>query len=189
MEIFKLFPTSVASFDFTDHPDKEILLNYINNLSNLNFHGLVKKGISSFHTPENILDLVKFKNLKKDFQKCVDQYTNALDIQKTKISNSWVNIMEKGGKVKMHHHNSSIVSAAYYPFLKSNSCDLYFKSPLYTSINFTPNTSNGSEHFYEIFKLNIKENHLYLFPGWLEHFTEKNKSEKRIVVSFNAASY
>ena len=36
-----------------------------------------------------------------------------------------------------------------------------------------------------LFKVPIKQNFLYLFPSTLMHETEKNKSNKRIVVSFN----
>ena len=36
----------------------------------------------------------------------------------------------------------------------------------------------------------IKEDHLYLFPSWLEHGSKENKSnETRVTLSFNTTPY
>jgi len=81
------------------------------------------------------------------------------------------------------------MSGAFYPLLEKNTCNLVFRSPLYTALNFIPIKSTIANHFQDDFVMPIKENHLYIFPSWLQHYTEENKGNKRIVVSFNTKFY
>ena len=87
------------------------------------------------------------------------------------------------GKVELHHHGITPISGAYYPLLEENSSKLIFKSPIYSSLTYSnvPNNPN----YQNTFTMPIKQDHLYLFPGFLEHQTEVNKGKKRIVLSFN----
>jgi uncharacterized protein (TIGR02466 family) len=187
MKKFELFPTPVAEFDFTNHPDIPILLNYINSLQVPN-HPLVENGVSS-HSKSNVLFHSNLINLRNDFQKCVDYYSKDLKIVDSYISFSWFNKMDNKGKTLIHHHGASVISSAFYPLLEENTCNLVFKSPLYTAINFIPTTPNPTNHYQPDFIMPIKQNHLYLFPGWLEHYTEENRGGKRVVVSFNTKFY
>ena len=187
MKKFELFPTPIMEFDFTNHPDIPTLLNYTNNLE-VPSHFLVENGTSS-HDKHNILFDSNLISLKNDFQKCIDYYSKDLKIENSYIKLSWFNIMNNKGKTLIHHHGSSVISGAFYPLLEENTCNLIFKSPLYTAVNFTPISPNQGSHFQPDFIMPIKENHLYLFPGWLEHYTEENKGDKRIVISFNTKFY
>lgn len=187
MKKFELFPTPVIEFDLSDHPN----LNYIIKIIDRNTpvsHSLIEKGVSSIASNNNILFSPDLIELKNDFQKCVDYYSQEVKIQNTYIYESWFNVMENQGKVKPHNHGGSVISGAFYPFLQEDTCNLYFKSPLYTSLNFQP-LYRTTDHFQDDVKMNIKPNHLYLFPGWLTHYTEKNKGDKRIVLSFNTKFY
>lgn len=185
MKKFNLFPTTVMEFDFSNHPNLPLLMDYINDvIPHLNEHGIIDNGISSYNLMRNFLSSPNLIELKNDFQKSVDYYSRELNIFDSIIDKSWFNILDLKGKVSAHHHNSSIISGAFYPLLKEGSCDLYFKSPLYTALNFESKNLD-TEHFQKDFKMHIKQNHLYTFPGWLIHYTEENRSDQRIVVSFN----
>mgnify|MGYP003952625343 CR=1 FL=1 len=185
---FNFFPTTVLEYDLTNHPSKEILLNYIDDPSNLESHGLVDKGVSNYHREYDFLRNPHFISLRNDFNKCLDDYCFNLGISYVTIMQSWFNILEKGGKVTRHNHGGSILSGAYYPLLQENTCNLYIKNPIQSTniFHYQPYTEL---YQYEDKCIQVKENHVYIFPGWLEHYTETNKSDKRITISFNTKFY
>ena len=188
MKEYNLFPTPVMEFDFTNHPDLPKILDIVNQLK-IGPHSLLKNGGSSYSTSDRILFLPDLVNLKNDFQKCVDNYSNELNIKTTIIQDNWVNILDNQGKVDIHHHWSSVISSAFYPLLEENTCNLCFRSPIHTAINFRPIDGSNYGHFQNDYIMPLKQNHLYLFPGWLQHYTETNKGGKRIVISFNTEFY
>jgi uncharacterized protein (TIGR02466 family) len=185
MNVYKLFPTTVMEFDFKNHSDVQILLKLIENKEHKTNHGLVKKGVSSFTSNEvSILNEPSLFKLRSDIQVCINNYSNYLGLRPSRLGYNWFNILFKGGKVDSHHHGSSIISGAYYPHYIENTCNLIFKSPLYSAVNYEDVKPNSN--FYTKFSMPIKQGYLYLFPGWLEHYTEENTAqEKRIVISFN----
>jgi uncharacterized protein (TIGR02466 family) len=188
MKKFELFPTTVLEFDFTNHSDIPSLLDIIEKQEAYN-HPLLEKGTSNFSQSSHFLTLPELISLKNDFQKCVDHYSENLEIISSYIYDSWFNIIYKNGKTRLHHHGSSIISGAFYPVLEDNTCNLLFRSPLYSALNFLPLPTNPHPHFQRDVVMPIKENHLYLFPGWLQHHTEVNRGGKRITVSFNTKFY
>ena len=158
MKKFELFPTTVIEFDFTNHPEIPLLLNYIEQ-SNSHSHTLIKNGTSSYAT-DNVLFNPKFIDLKNDIQKRIDFYSRELNILPSIISKSWFNLMNTKGLTGVHHHGSSVISGAFYPLLEENTCNLCFKSPIYSSLNFeslTPSPNNHSNHFQKDVVINIKQ--------------------------------
>jgi|TARA_E500000178_G_C16649283_1_gene585608 uncharacterized protein (TIGR02466 family) len=188
MKEFNLFPTPVMEFDFSSHLDVPKILDIIGEDFQSPPHKLIENGYSSFSFPQKILTSPLLIDLKNDFQKCIDHYSINLDIRESRITDSWFNIIYSKGKVKPHNHGASVISGAFYPLLEKDTCNLCFKSPLYTSLNFRP-LKSSRKYFQADHNLPIKQNHLYLFPGWLEHYTEENKGDKRIVISFNTGFY
>lgn len=185
MKKFELFPTPVMEFDFTNHPDLSKLLDILKNIG-VNPHPLVKQGGSSFKYEDiDILQYAELIGLKNDFQKCVDEYSVNIKINNSYIIQSWFNIMENNGQTSLHHHGSSVVSGAFYPVLEENTCNLLFRSPLYTAMTFESSFPTPSNHFQPDVIMPLKKDHLYIFPSWLQHHTEVNKGQKRIVISFN----
>lgn len=184
MIIHKLFPTVIAEFDLSNLLNSNNIKNELDRYySNDTDHSLVEEGFSSYNKID-ILNTPDFSIVKELFQDCVNQYTNALDLVPVNISNSWFNVMEKSSKTGLHRHEGSICSGAFYPFVKDNSSDLKFHSPLkpyrMNELFLSENHLNTYFHY-----VPAKENTLYIFPSWLEHETDINQSEKRYVISFN----
>jgi hypothetical protein len=48
-------------------------------------------------------------------------------------------------------------------------------------------TTQGENNVFSALEteIDIKENHLYLFPSWLDHGVNVNTTSNRIVISFN----
>ena len=185
MNVFKLFPTTVIEFDLSKYSNKNKLLEYINSTP-VKSHDLIKNGISSHNPNYDDNDFLKnpiFSDLRDIFTSCIREYSSYLKLFPSEITQSWFNISTKEGITLQHNHGSSIISGAYYPFLPPNSSPLTFCTPIYSALNYQVTPDN--ENYHKEFIINVKENHLYLFPGWLNHKSETNQSERRIVVSFN----
>tara|TARA_R110000803_G_C11817767_1_gene301544 strand:- start:51 stop:611 length:561 start_codon:yes stop_codon:yes gene_type:complete len=186
MNIHKLFPTTVIEYNLTGYPNKSLLLEEISNLPTY-FHGLLDKGLSSFSKHNAFLEDNKFHSLKNQFQKSINNYSDYLSLRPNYIFESWFNIMEYNGQTLLHNHRESIISGAYYPLLEGSTCNLLFRTPLHSAVNYNPTDDN--ENYYKFHEMKIKEDHLYLFPGWLEHFTKVNEGGKRVCISFNTKFY
>ena len=181
-----ILPVPIGEYNLNNHPDLDKLLNNINLSEPNQKMSIIKGGNSSFPTRKNILNFPELKELKKTIQECIINYWDNLDLKFPLIGNSWFNVLKKEGKVFPHQHNGSVISGAFYPLLEENSCNLIFHSPLNTFFqSFLSMDEKESKITNNLFKVPIKQNFLYLFPSTLMHETEKNKSNKRIVVSFN----
>lgn len=183
--IANMFPTPVLKFDFSTHKDNDKLLELIESWET-SPHQLVSGAQSSYmKSDKHILDHEDLKDLKADFQKAVDVYCQKVGLgNNVKISMSWFNILQKGQSVNLHRHEVSILSAAYYVRSDKDSAGLNFRSPI--------DPYRMHEFFVQNTEYNVKnvevpceQGALYLFPSWLEHYTNQNQTDKRITVSFN----
>ena len=183
--IANMFPTPVLKFDFSTHKDNARLLELIESWETAP-HQLVSGAQSSYmKSDKHILDHQDLKDLKADFQKAVDVYCEKVGLGKNvKISMSWFNVLQKGQSVNLHRHEVSILSAAYYVKSDKDSAGLNFRSPI--------DPYRMHEFFVQNTEYNVKnvevpceQGALYLFPSWLEHYTNQNQTDKRITISFN----
>ena len=192
MKSFNLFPTLVKEFSVKGYPKKEKLLSAIDSYPTTN-HSAVKGGKSSFYvnnSSSNFLKEQSFSDLESYFTECVKDYSKEIGILPKPLDNCWFNIMEEANFTSAHNHPGSSIAGAYYPLLEENTCNLVFHSPIspLQSAWFQEGDSFSLYHAIE-YPLKIKQDHLYLFPGWLSHSTEVNKGGKRIVVSFNVVPW
>lgn len=121
-------------------------------------HGLVGDGISSYNYGMPILEYPELIGLKAIIEKYLKEYHP----KPLKIINSWFNTMNVGDELKIHKHEESIVSGAFYINVGDNSVPLIFSTQ----------------------QVKPKNGLLVLFPSEMEHYTEPER-EQRTVMSFN----
>jgi hypothetical protein len=104
-------------------------------------------------------------------------------------TDSWINEHPKGAWTSEHNHRGASFSLAYYLHVPENSGTIMFRDPM----EYHWGSSHGAqsrgidEMWYPVGP--VKTGDLVLFPGWLYHKTEENKSdESRFVLSMNFAS-
>lgn len=114
------------------------------------------------------------------------------DKEKTKNFNlewldCWYTIYDQGNNVEEHFHPNSIISGVYYLKCPDNCGDIIFNDSNYHYKNFCLNTSPLKTFTYQkSFNLTPEDGMIVLFPSWLLHKTEFNKSnEERIIIAFN----
>ncbi len=104
------------------------------------------------------------------------------------LKNMWININPKGGYNVVHVHPNSFFSGVFYVQTPKDCGNIILRHPCsHTENNWKDEFWNKlSPETTTLNYLNAKENMLYIFPSWLEHYVQVNKSKKdRISISFN----
>ena len=158
-----------------------ILLKYLDNHSPFPFEVLLHS-LQQFGASKHDL-----KELKKGIEKNLFEYLGELFDQPWDgrygytITHSWAALFVKGNYGHIHSHGEADIAGVYYHELPENSGGLFFEPPapgLCDSLVFskwgrrmTPNVSEGT---------------MLLFPGFLKHGIETNKTDlDRLSLSFN----
>ena len=126
-------------------------------------------------------------------EQCLNYTYEIVSIQNCFLNNAWININSKGNSNFPHDHPGSIVSGVYYVTLPENSGKLVFENPSRKSLASYWNVTGGPNEWNransEVWSLDSSENTLLIFPSWLDHYVETNKSdEDRISISFNVCA-
>jgi uncharacterized protein (TIGR02466 family) len=107
------------------------------------------------------------------------------------IANYWININKKNNYNKMHIHSSSILSGCYYAATPPRSGSIIFHNRPEASYILGEMKQVGARE--SMFTTTSqacepKAGAVLVFPGWLQHSVEENKSEQdRISIAFNLA--
>ncbi len=173
MEFFSVYGASVATFDL-DY-DEDLLTNTIKEWKKIpagedSVHGKsVKEGFTSYERNVNFLKNSKLTKLKQDLEKCGDLYTEKVNLNKVIITNSWFTMLYQDGEVQFHRHGDADLAGAFYFNIGKESAPLVFDEEI-----------NEPS-----FKLFPKNGRVIIFPGWMRHGVEVNKSLERGTISFN----
>jgi uncharacterized protein (TIGR02466 family) len=99
-------------------------------------------------------------------------------------NSSWVNYHGFGGETLEHHHGHSVMSLAAYLQFPDNGGFIEYRDPMEYQKTFFPKETD--DLLYNWKEVKAITGDVVMFPGWLRHRTQKNKSsEKRWVLSSN----
>ncbi|MGH6621808.1 MAG: 2OG-Fe(II) oxygenase family protein [Alphaproteobacteria bacterium] len=102
------------------------------------------------------------------------------------VTGCWVNVLPPGRAHRAHSHPNNFLSGVYYVSTRPGADTVNFHDPRpQTCIIRPPVTALTADNTDQVvFK--VKDGTLLLFPAWLEHSVDDNRSgEERISVSFN----
>jgi len=106
-------------------------------------------------------------------------------LQQLKLGNIWININPPGAYNLLHMHQGSVLSGCYYVDASSEQGDIFFQRNdgaeyhLPDSWPLTQFTASRTSY-------NVETGALYIFPSWLNHYVESNRTDKdRISIAFN----
>jgi uncharacterized protein (TIGR02466 family) len=136
------------------------------------------------HVPPTITKLMGI--LVKQCQSCSQEFGFERNLG---IANYWININKKNQYNKMHIHSSSILSGVYYAATPPQSGCIIFHNRPETSFILDELVHVGAK----VTKFTAttqafqpKAGAVLIFPGWLQHSVEENRSEEdRISIAFN----
>jgi len=166
------------------------MFKYIKDLQIQNPKGITKSNVFGWHSEDFDLENEQPKyfinsistNLNEAF---IDMGWD-LKNQEVKVTSMWSVINKKNASNARHIHSNNYISAAYYVKTPENGGDIVFHDPRSVTTFRYPKIAENNTLNSNIFTIQPKEGLLVLFPSYLYHSVDLNRSEEeRIVISFN----
>ena len=180
------FPTIIYGQD--TQLDNNFLANEIVNWSKQN-KGVQKTNVNGWHSETNMHELPQFKPLVDElFKMTTEVFKEEWLDRQPRLGNMWANINYQGGYNKPHIHPNSLFSGVYYVHAQPNSGKLVCNDPRPGIQTTMPMRKPGQppKYLWRECHIDPKPGRLIMFPAWLWHCVEPNKSNDiRISVSFN----
>jgi uncharacterized protein (TIGR02466 family) len=103
------------------------------------------------------------------------------------ITGCWANISAPGAAHEAHIHPNNYLSGVYYVQTQEGADSISFQDPRSAAYIIAPRVSEGTpDGSTARVTLRVKDGTLIIFPAWLVHAVEPNRSDReRISVSFN----
>ena len=166
------------------------LYKYIKNLYSNNPDGITKSNLMGWHSEDFDLESHEPKYFINSISSCLnDAFLDMgwdLVNQKVKITSMWSVINKKNASNSRHIHSNNYISAAYYVKAPENCGDIVFHDPRSVTTFRYPKISKQNKLNSNVFTIQPKEGLLALFPSYLYHSVDLNRTnEERIVISFN----
>jgi uncharacterized protein (TIGR02466 family) len=99
---------------------------------------------------------------------------------------AWVNISYPGASNKVHIHPNCHLSGVYYVKLAPDCGSIFFRDPRTPSVMLRPPIGKETPFTATEARFRPEEGRMYVFPAWLEHGVEVNRSDSdRVSISFN----
>lgn len=195
---YELFPTLVSKYEgVLSSREFQIIHEYC--LSQETYsHPVFKGNSTSSHKQEsngseNILEkleleIPELRGIIKKIYFALNDYTNDLGIRPVNITNNWFNIQGEGSILQQHMHCRSVLSAALYLNVDTDSSTINFENPNpHISYAYGGDETRNSEYLFEYYYLIPQPGDLIIFPSWLKHGSmyKENKTVNRTCISFN----
>jgi uncharacterized protein (TIGR02466 family) len=160
-----------------------------NNQGSMRYDGLCSYNVCrDLQEHVDLLDLTDFVNTE------ISKFWEELNFSKDgpNVFQIWANRYPPGSYIDAHNHSPITLTASFYLKKPDNSGEIVFENPLSTLLKHQPTRElNNLDSYHTMFDttINVEEGELVIFPGWLTHKTQENKSnEDRIIIGFNVVA-
>ena len=128
-----------------------------------------------------------FRPLTDWIEKASRELLNYLHIQPdAMITGCWANVNAPGTSHRLHSHRNNFLSGVYYLQTQPDANTINFFDPRNQTGAIRPPVSEPTAENTEVAQVRIADGALILFPAWLIHSVDTNRSPKpRISISFN----
>jgi len=190
-ELHFIFATPIWTSIIPKHRKiNEKMFRYIKSLQKINRSGISRSNLLGWHSKNFDLELEQPKFFVNSISPHINSVLTDMDWdiinQEVKITGMWAIINKKNSSNAMHIHSNNYLSAAYYVKAPINCGDIVFYDPRFAATYRYPKISKTNKLNSNIVSFQPKEGMLVLFPSYLQHSVNVNKTdEERIVISFN----
>jgi uncharacterized protein (TIGR02466 family) len=102
------------------------------------------------------------------------------------ITSCWANVNGPGTGHRLHSHRNNYLSGAYYVQVQEGADTINFYDPKPQAGVIRPNTEQTTAENAEVAMIRVTTGSLLLFPAWLQHAVDPNRSAQlRVSMSFN----
>jgi uncharacterized protein (TIGR02466 family) len=188
-----LFPTVVWSTLFDDRESfNATLLEQIYRLRDQDPAGVENTNVRGWQSPNNVQNLPEFEPLNLRILQACQRIAESQHFHPDLVlqHEAWININPPGASNKIHFHANCHFSGIYYISLKPPECgSIFFRDPRVASRMLTYPTTQPTEFTSDEVRMDPEAGRMYVFPGWLEHGVEENRSDQdRVSIAFNVVA-
>ena len=102
------------------------------------------------------------------------------------ITGCWANIGAVNAGHHLHNHPNNYLSGVYYVQTQKGANTIKFEDPRSQNYIMLPHLKKFTPENSRSITLDVKDGMLLVFPAWLQHAVDVNRSDKeRISISFN----
>ena len=102
------------------------------------------------------------------------------------VTGCWANVNAPGTGHRLHSHRNNYLSGAYYVQVQEGADSINFFDPKPQAGVIRPTATEPTAENTEVAMVRVKTGSLLLFPAWLQHAVDVNRSGRaRISLSFN----
>lgn len=184
MEPIRLWPELIYKYkcpvDLTEMAEMAISLCKDTTIHNLEQGG----GRSTFNTHNDLISRPEFTELRNWMINCSQEVWGAWELldMKRYVHRSWANWHPPGGWTAEHDHGSTHQVIVVYLRQPENGGNIMFKDPM----QYTKAAYPKSDLAKEWRTVEVKQNDVLFFPGFMRHMTEPNNSNAdRTVMTIN----
>ena len=182
MDHQKIFPTHLFLIDNFYNSDTTEMKKYISDLwKGRNYD-------SNWQTQS--ADLHKQKEFKKFAELVISTSKEILNELKYNtedvvITDMWANVLKNTEHHPAHTHSNNFLSGTYY-LHSDQGPGIQFHDPRPAADVIVPSKQETTVHNSSVLSYDSKQNRAIIFPSWLPHWTQRNKSNnKRISIAWN----
>ena len=159
------------------------------------YHNIEKWNIENstksdgFIIHDNIIKTYNMHKLQSRIEEALERYANNsgwFGLKRSgsfKIMNSWMNINKKGIHHEYHCHPGYTLAGVYYFRVNELQGGINFNNPNQMMYNMA---FPGGDRYPASINIVPRDGDIILFPAWLQHSTDVNKSdEERVSIAFN----
>jgi len=185
-----LFPSLVWTTLFDDRTSFNTrMLALANQMKDSDPAGVAKTNVEGWQSPNVLQNLDEFGQMNRrilDVCRRIAESQNFLP-NVTYQHQAWVNISPPGASNKVHFHPNCHLSGVYYVSLQAPECgSIFFRDPRVAAGMLRPPIGQETHFTATEVRMRPEEGRMYVFPAWLEHGVEVNRSDRdRVSISFN----
>ena len=166
------------------------ILKYVKSIQENDPIGTSKSNISGWHSKNfnlNDKDVEKFfEAIKPNMNVAISDMGWDDNQNEIKVTSAWSIINKRSASNSRHIHSNNYLSAAYYVCAPKDCGDIIFYDPRDAKVIRKPSKIIANKLNSEVVNISPQAGLLVLFPSYLHHSVEENKSNNdRIVISFN----
>ena len=185
-----IFPSMVWTTLFDDRESFNAqLLQLVYQMRDRDPAGVANTNIRGWQSPNLLQKWPEFEPINRRILQVCERIAESQNFRPNMVltHQAWINISPPGASNQIHFHANCHFSGVYYISLKAPECgSIFFRDPRVASRMFTYPTTRPTEFTAEEIRMPPEEGRMYVFPGWLEHGVEENRSDRdRVSIAFN----
>jgi uncharacterized protein (TIGR02466 family) len=185
-----LFPSLVWTTLFDDRDSfNATILKLAYELRERNPRGVANTNVEGWQSPNVLQTLGQFRDMNERIIGICRKIAESQNFLPDLIyrHQAWLNISPPGASNKIHVHPNCHLSGVYYVSLSAPECgSIFFRDPRIAATMMRPPVGKETHFTATEVRMRPEEGRMYVFPSWLEHGVEINRSDRdRVSISFN----